>query len=58
MPDEHEDAVSEYTADSRSTSAPSAPEQPPTDVKVEAERYGEAKPRRVVLRAKITHDKN
>jgi hypothetical protein len=50
--------LSDYTANSTTTNVSSAPEpQTPAslDVKVEIQKYGLAKPKRIVIRGKVSH---
>ena len=71
MPNKDYEAVSGYTQDSSATGSEEPEPEPEPDTEagedemeeieeivVEADKYGIAKPQRVVIRAKVTHDKD
>lgn len=57
MPDDRLDFTTDYDQGT-STSTDSASATAPEEIKIEPERYGIGKPKRVHIRAKITHDKD
>jgi len=58
MPEMAEKIFGDYESEEKTLGAAAQPSTPSTAIKIEEEKYGVAKPKRVQLRAKIIRDQD